>query len=225
MPSLESDARRGTKREHGVAGPLAPSYTLIIRLLNLVRAEADLPDLERELKQDIALSYRLLRYINSAGMGFPSQITSYRQAVTILGYHELYRWLTLLLLTADPQPAKSDAVTSSIVRGRFLELLGRLRLQRSQADDLFIVGVFSRLDELLDQPLEALLESIRISDDMRDALLFRGGIYGEMLSLAEAIEAVDAPSRSQLESRLGVEVPSIDEAYETARSWAASILQ
>jgi EAL and modified HD-GYP domain-containing signal transduction protein len=85
MPSLESGARRGTKREHGVAGPLAPSYTLIIRLLNLVRAEADLPDLERELKQDIALSYRLLRYINSAGMGFPSQITSYRQAVTILG--------------------------------------------------------------------------------------------------------------------------------------------
>jgi EAL and modified HD-GYP domain-containing signal transduction protein len=225
MPPLETGTQRTATRDRRPAKPLAPSYALIIRILNLVRTEADLPALERELKQDVALSYRLLRYINSAGMGFPAQITSYRQAVTVLGYHELYRWLTLLLLTADPAPAKSDAVTSSIVRGRFLELLGRLRLQKSQADDLFIVGIFSRLDELLDQPMETLLEAISISDAMREALLVRGGTYGQLLSLVEAIEAVDSTARTALESSLGVEVPSVDEAYATARSWAASVLQ
>ncbi len=208
----------------GPQKPVAPSYALIIRVLNLVRNEADLPVVENELKQDVALSYRLMRYINSAGMSFPTRITSYRQAVTILGYHELYRWLTLLLLTADPNPAKSEIVKCSIVRGRFMELIGKLRLQRREADDLFVVGIFSRLDELFGQPMETVLESLRLSDDMRDALVSRRGAYGELLSLAEALEQ-ENPSRGELEGLLGLEQPSVDEAYLTARSWADAIRQ
>ncbi|MEO8038158.1 MAG: HDOD domain-containing protein [Betaproteobacteria bacterium] len=221
--SAQAAGRAG--RDTKSAKPIAPSYALIIRVLNLVRNEAELPVVENELKQDIALSYRLMRYINSAGMGFPSQITSYRQAVTILGYHELYRWLTLLLLTADPNPVHNDIVKSSIVRGRFLELLGKLRFQRTQADDLFVVGIFSRLDQLFGQPMETVLESIRISDEMRGALLGRSGAYGEMLALAEALEGSDGDSRDTIEGRLGLEPPTVDDAYETAQSWAANVRQ
>lgn len=224
MLPLEANAR-AKPRDSKTDKPFAPSYALIIRILNLVRNEADLPVVEKELKQDIALSYRLMRYINSAGMGFPSQITSYRQAVTILGYHELYRWLTLLLLTADPNPGQSDTVKSSIVRGRFLELIGKLRFQRAQADDLFVVGIFSRLEELFGQPMATILEAIRISDDMRDALLHRSGPYGEMLSLAEALEESDGDTRGSIEGRLGLEPPAVDDAFETARSWAANLRQ
>ncbi len=224
MPHLEANARTAA-RTSKAAKPIAPSYALIIRTLNLVRNEAELPVVENELKQDIALSYRLMRYINSAGMGFPSQITSYRQAVTILGYHELYRWLTLLLLTADPNPTHNEIVKSSIVRGRFLELIGKLRFQRAQADDLFVVGIFSRLEELFGQPLETILEAIRISDDMRDALLHRSGPYGEMLTLAEALEGSDGDARGNIEGRLGLEPPTVDDAYETAQSWALNIRQ
>jgi len=216
---------RTAARDTKAAKPIAPSYALIIRTLNLVRNEADLPVVEKELKQDIALSYRLMRYINSAGMGFPSQITSYRQAVTILGYHELYRWLTLLLLTADPNPVHNDIVKSSIVRGRFLELLGKLRFQRTQADDLFVVGIFSRLDQLFGQTMEEVLEPIRISEEMRAALLQRSGPFGELLALAEALEDSDRDIRGGIEGRLGLEPPAVDEAFETARTWAASVRQ
>jgi EAL and modified HD-GYP domain-containing signal transduction protein len=222
MPHAEVRSRAAT-RETKSAKPIAPSYALIIRILNLVRNEAELPAVEAELKQDIALSYRLMRYINSAGMGFPSQITSYRQAVTILGYHELYRWLTLLLLTADPNPAHNAVVKASIVRGRFMELVGKLRFQRTQADDLFVIGIFSQLDQLLEQPMDTILESIRISDDMRDALLHRTGPYGELLALAEALEDNNDDSRVSIEGRLGLEPPAVDEAFQTAQSWAASV--
>jgi len=224
MQQLEAKTRTAA-RDSKAAKPIAPSYALIIRTLNLVRNEADLPVVEKKLKQDIALSYRLMRYINSAGMGFPSQITSYRQAVTILGYHELYRWLTLLLLTADPNPVHNDIVKSSIVRGRFLELLGKLRFQRAQADDLFVVGIFSRLDQLFGQTMEEVLEPIRISDDMRSALLQRSGPYGELLALAEALEDSDGDIRGGIEGRLGLEPPAVDEAFETALTWAASVRQ
>jgi EAL and modified HD-GYP domain-containing signal transduction protein len=224
MSKLETKARTNA-RDTRAAKPIAPSYALIIRILNLVRNEAELPVVENQLKQDIALSYRLMRYINSAGMGFPSQITSYRQAVTILGYHELYRWLTLLLLTADPNPAHNEVVKASIVRGRFLELIGKLRWQRAQADDLFVVGIFSRLDELFGQTMEDVLEPIRIGDDMRAALLDRSGPYGELLALAEALEDSDGDMRGSIEGRLGLEHPAVDDAYETARSWAANVRQ
>lgn len=222
MPHAEVSSRAAA-RQNKSTKPIAPSYALIIRILNLVRNEAELPAVEAELKQDIALSYRLMRYINSAGMGFPSQITSYRQAVTILGYHELYRWLTLLLLTADPNPAHNEVVKASIVRGRFMELVGKLRFQRAQADDLFVIGIFSRLDQLLDQPMETILEAIRISDDMRDALLHRTGAYGELLALAEALEESNDDSRGSIEGRLGLAPPAVDEAFQTAQSWAASV--
>lgn len=222
MPHAEVSSRAAARQTKS-AKPIAPSYALIIRILNLVRNEAELPAVEAELKQDIALSYRLMRYINSAGMGFPSQITSYRQAVTILGYHELYRWLTLLLLTADPNPAHNAVVKASIVRGRFMELVGKLRFQRNQADDLFVIGIFSQLDQLLEQPMDTILEAIRISDDMRDALLHRTGTYGELLALAEALEDSNDDSRGSIEGRLGLEPPAVDEAFQTAQTWAASV--
>lgn len=222
MPHAEVSSRAAARQTKS-AKPIAPSYALIIRILNLVRNEAELPAVEAELKQDIALSYRLMRYINSAGMGFPSQITSYRQAVTILGYHELYRWLTLLLLTADPNPAHNTVVKASIVRGRFMELVGKLRFQRTQADDLFVIGIFSQLDQLLEQPMDTILEAIRISDDMRDALLHRTGTYGELLALAEALEDSNDDSRGSIEGRLGLEPPAVDEAFQTAQTWAASV--
>lgn len=222
MPHAEVSSRADARKTKS-AKPIAPSYALIIRILNLVRNEAELPAVEAELKQDIALSYRLMRYINSAGMGFPSQITSYRQAVTILGYHELYRWLTLLLLTADPNPAHNAVVKASIVRGRFMELVGKLRFQRTQADDLFVIGIFSQLDQLLEQPMDTILEAIRISDDMRDALLHRTGLYGELLALAEALEDSNDDTRGSIEGRLGLEPPAVDEAFQTAQSWAASV--
>ena len=205
-------------------GPLAPSCALIIRVLNLLRNEADLPLVESELKQDVVLSYRLMRYINSASLGFPSRITSYRQAVTILGYHELYRWLTLLLLTADPAQARSPLVRSAIVRGRFMEVVGRQRFRRSEADDLFVVGLFSCLDELFGQPMETVLDSLRLSEEMRAALLSRHGHYGELLSLAEALER-DHPARGPLEGMLGLEQPAVDEAHAAARHWADAIRQ
>lgn len=206
------------------AKPIAPSYAQVIRILNLVRTEADISAIETELKRDIAMSYRLLNYINSVGMNFPRQITSYRQAVTILGYQQLYRWLTLLLLTANPHPNTAPLVKASIVRGRFLENVSQLCTPKLPRDPLFIVGIFSALDKLFDQPMQLVLDSLRLSEEMNLALMERSGPYGSMLRLAEDLQTREQPQRAPLEVMLGLDKDAVDQAYLEAETWSGSIL-
>ena len=104
MTSNALPARQDTQGRQAV-----PSYPHIIRALNMVREEAEITQIELELKSDPVISYRLMMHVNAAGMGFPRQIRSYRQAISILGYHQLYRWLVRLLVQAGLAPSNAEA--------------------------------------------------------------------------------------------------------------------
>ena len=95
----------------------------IVQLINLVRREADLSDIEELIKKDPALSFKLLRMINSCGFGLSVEITSFRHAVMILGLNKLNRWATLLMTVARPGGAAPAAGSTAVVRGRLMELL------------------------------------------------------------------------------------------------------
>lgn len=202
----------------------APSYPRIVRLMNLVRSEAELPQIEDELKADPVISYRLLRYVNSAAIGFPRRIRSFRQVVTVLGYHQLYRWLTVLLVTADQRAERSAAGLNAIIRGRFMELIGKVHFGKPQADDLFVVGVFSLLDVLFGESMEALLQPLDIGDAMRDALLRRDGPYMPLLLLAEAIEKADETRIDTIHRGLRIDIETVHDTYSDALAWAEKLL-
>ncbi|HEX7813131.1 MAG TPA: HDOD domain-containing protein [Burkholderiales bacterium] len=170
-----------------------PSYPHIIKALNLVRDKVDSAGIEEELKADPVISYRLMMYVNSAAMDFPRQITSYREAVSVLGFSRLYRWLVRLLVTADPGDRGSAVGRNAITRGRFLELLGAAGGGKDSGDDLFVVGALSLLEVLFGEPMPVLLKDLRISESMRLALIETAGPYGPLLRLAEAIERTDEP--------------------------------
>lgn len=201
-----------------------PSYPHIIKALNLVRDEVDIAEIEDELKADPVISYRLMVYVNSAGMGFSRQIKSYRQAVSILGFHQLYRWLVRLLVTADPSDRGSAVGRNAIIRGRFLELLGKAPGAREPADDLFVVGAFSLLEALFGEPAQLLLKDLRLSEPMRLALIERAGPYAPLLRLAEAIELTDEPRIAAAMDELpDLAIDLIFESYEQALSWAEKL--
>lgn len=201
-----------------------PSYPRIVRIMNLVRREAEIPEIEDELKADPVISYRLMRYINSAAMGFPREIKSFRQVITILGYHQLYRWLTMLLVTADQRAGRSAAGLNAIIRGRFMELVGKVHFGKPQADDLFVVGVFSLLEELFGEPMEKLLEPLNISATIREALLKRDGPYMPLLLLAEAIEKADEARIDTLHRGLSINIETVHDTYSDALAWAEKII-
>jgi len=201
-----------------------PSYPQIVRIMNLVSREAEIAEIEDQLKADPVISYRLMTYINSAAMGYPREIKSFRQVITILGYHQLYRWLTMLLVTANPRAGRSVTGMNAIIRGRFMELLGKVHFGKPQADDLFVVGVFSLLDVLFDEPMEKLLQPLNIADSMRHALVKRDGPYMPLLLLAEAIEKADEERIDIIHRGLHISIETVHDTYTDALAWAERLV-
>ena len=124
------------------AKTLNPGQAQIVRVLNLVRKNADIKEIETALKHDVALSYKLLRYINSAGFGLSCEIQSFRHAVSILGYNKLNKWLSLLLATASKDPMAPALMHTALTRAHLMEVLGHGLVDRQEYDNLFITGAF-----------------------------------------------------------------------------------
>jgi len=201
-----------------------PSYANILNLLNMLRNNAEIRDIENALKRDVALSFKLLRYINSAGFGLSCEIQSFRHAVTILGYQKLYRWLTLLLVTAGAETGSAPALMkTAVTRGRLVELLGGNHLNGQEKDNLFIVGMFSLLDVLLDMPMERVLETLILPEPICDALQERSGIYGPYLELAEACEDPDMTEVPRLCENLLITPDVLNRAHVQALAWVEEI--
>ncbi|XZG69428.1 EAL and HDOD domain-containing protein [Chitinibacteraceae bacterium HSL-7] len=201
-----------------------PGYANILNLLNMLRNNAEIKDIEAALKRDVALSFKLLRYINSVGFGLSCEIQSFRHAVTILGYQKLYRWLTLLLVTAGSEAGVPPALLkTAVTRGRLVELLGANLLEPSDQDNLFITGMFSLLDVLLDMPLDQILETLILPETISDALLHRTGLYGPFLELAEACEDPEMTEVPRLTEQLQITPDALNRAHLQAMSWAEEV--
>ena len=205
------------------AKALNPSQAKIIQILNLVRQDADVREIEAELKRDVTLSYKLLRYINSAGFGLSCEIQSFMHAVTILGYDKLNKWLSLLLATASKDPMAQAMMHTSLVRARLMELLGHDLIDKSEHDYLFITGAFSMLEALLGVGMDKVLETMSLPERICDALLGNGGVYGPFLDLAIACESDDAQLIADQAAMLGFSSEQLNIAHLKALNFADTI--
>lgn len=201
---------------------LNPSQTIILQLMQMVNANADVAQLESVLKRDAALSYKLLRYINSAGFGAGREVQSLKQAIQLLGYQPMYRWLTLLLATASTSGFSPVLLETAVVRGRLAELLGQKALGKADAENIFVAGMFSLLDRLLGIPMKEVLAEIQLNEEVVQALLTRGGKYGPFLALAEACE-LNSNLVSSLASSLSLTPEDVNKAHLSALAWTQNI--
>ncbi|MFZ6747617.1 EAL and HDOD domain-containing protein [Undibacterium sp. Ren11W] len=201
---------------------LNSAQTTILQLMEMIRKNADIQQLETVVKRDAALAYKLLRYINSAGFGLRTEVQSLKHAVTILGYSPLYRWLSLLLATASTSGNSPVLLETAIVRGRFAELLGQPFMSKTEAENLFVAGMFSLLDRLLGIPMSEVLSSIQLPEAVTEALVSRSGVYGPYLALAEACELNSMLVGSLAES-LRISPVEVNKAHLSALVWAKNI--
>ncbi|MBV6489639.1 MAG: hypothetical protein GHHEDOFH_03642 [Pseudorhodoplanes sp.] len=174
-------------RSHAKAGA-NPDYATVVALMSMIERGEDALLMERLVRRDPALAWRLLRYINSPGFGLSTEVQSFRHAVMMLGYERLERWLALLLATSSRDPDMRAAMIASFRRGVLLEhLIGPGRDERVR-DELFIIGVFSMLDRMLDQTFEQLFDVVRVPARVRETLVERRGPYAAYLAVIEALE-------------------------------------
>ena len=205
------------------AKALNPGQAQIVRVLNLVRHNADLKEIDAALKLDVALSYKLLRYINSAGFGLSCEIQSFRHAVTILGYEKLNKWLSLLLATASKDPMAPALMHTALTRARFMELLAQGLVDKGEYDNLFITGAFSLLDALLGVDMEQVLEAMHLPEPICDALLGNGGLYAPFLDLTQACEGRDGGAIAEQAGMLGLSAEQLNRAHMRALAFADSM--
>lgn len=211
------------RRIQGSGKSVAPSQATVIELIDLVRTEAPIGRIEPLLKRDATLSFRLLRYINSAGFGLSCEIQSFKHAVSILGYQNLTRWLSLLLATSGATPAAPVLMREAAARGRLMELLGEACVSADERDNLFIVGVFSMLPSILQVPMPALMEQLHLAESITDALLTRGSLFGPILTVAEGVEGEASPTLESTVADLQLSTAQVNRFHLEAIAWAEQI--
>lgn len=164
----------------------------------------------------MTLSYKLLRFINSAYYALPSRVDSIRQAIALLGTRQLVTWASLVALSGiEDKPRELTVI--ALVRAKMCEQLGAQR-QAGAGEGAFVVGLFSVLDALLDSPMPEVLKSLPLADDITRALLYHGGQLGDTLRGVLAYERGDWDEVL----RLGFERRAITEAFLDAISWAST---
>ncbi len=168
---------------------LSAAEASALQLLNLVRNEkTPTNQVEQGIKRDPAMTFKLLRIVNSAAMGFTG-IESIPHALRLLGRTQLERWLTLLVMASfsNGGARQRELFKLSLTRARLLELMS----DAGDRDQRFLVGMFSMLHVLLQAPMKDVIASLQLSETVSQALLERTGPHGPLLAGLEAYEVGD----------------------------------
>ncbi len=175
--------------------------------------------LEDLVSQDIALSFRILRYVNSASLSLPRKVESVHEAVVLVGLQNIKSWSLLLAMSSvDNKPV--ELVVMAMIRGKMAELLAT-KMQLPNPESFFTVGLFSALDALMDNSMEEILTQLPLADHISNALLSQAGTHGETLSCVLAYERGNWEAvRCQL-----LPMPEIRNCYLEALKWASQMRQ
>ena len=213
-----------TSREKLNAPKMDAGRLKLLQLLNKLRSNAETPELTALIKQNLALSYKLLRYINSPGMGLLHTVATLEQALMVLGRKNFYRWLTLLLFTSGESPGLDWAVMeNALIRARLAELCAQDDLSAIERDELFVAGMFSLLDVVLSMPMEAVLKQVSLPPLVDQALRHQQGKYAPYLELAIACEQADNANVAVLAHAIGLDIWRVNGFHIDAMLWAQQV--
>jgi c-di-GMP-related signal transduction protein len=210
-----------------VAAKDIPAFKLnIVRFLHEIhRPGLDLERLDRVIRQDVSLSVKLLRFLNSAAFAFVREVTSIRHALMLLGERPMKKWATLVAMTSLGEDHPQELLVTCLVRARLGELLGPEAGLGDQAPDLFLVGLLSALDVLLGRPLAETLAEIPVSQGIKTALLKHGPPLGPVYELILAAERADWAPTLALAVQLGLTEERLAELYGQAVEWAELVFR
>ena len=199
-----------------------PGYKLnYLRVLQAVnQPEINLVELENIIKLEASLTYKLLRYLNSAFFGFRTEIRSIHHALALLGEEELKKWASLIAMAAMGADKPPELVVSVIVRAVFCESLAPKIGMTNRSNDLFLLGMMSLIDAVLDRPLPEILEKMPISHEVKEALLGVENRFRDVYETVIAYEASDWRSFAEKARKLNLDEETVPDLYLKSVEWA-----
>lgn len=197
----------------------------LLKLLQLVCADAEIEEIEETFKHNPTLTYNLLRLVNSVVIGMKERIRTLRHALVVLGMQQLKRWVQLALFASEAVGGIGNPLLeTAAIRGRLMEILSRNlsadSAERDYSDSAFMTGVLSLIDVLLESPIDEILDQLNLSDEVRRALIDRDGHLGSLLLLAEKLETFDFSNLQKVLDESGCSLERLLEAQLEAIDWA-----
>jgi len=192
----------------------------LIFMIEISKPSFDLNKLEEIISRDISMSYKLLRHVNSSYYKRGANITSLKQALLLMGRDEVSRFVTLIGLSKLASNKPDELIRSACIKAKLCEKLGVASGCYSDRDELFILGLFSNLDAILDQPMEEIMDRLPLSNDVKDTLIARKGELADFLNLAECYEQGDWAGVKEYAAKCCLEESTIPGFYEEACAWA-----
>ncbi len=166
---------------------LQSNQVLLLKLLARINdPSCDIDELANLVRQDPKLSFKILRFINSAAIGLNRQIQSIKEAVIFIGMNRMRIWATLFVMAGMNAKAR-EVITTGLIRAQLCHSLTE-ELKSGEPDSGYSVGLLSILDAILNQPMKELVKDLPFPVEMTDALVYRSGPYGANLNLAMALE-------------------------------------
>jgi EAL and modified HD-GYP domain-containing signal transduction protein len=206
-------------------GKLDNSRVVLMEMLNLIRAEADLADLGAVAKKDPGIALKVLALANSPAAGLSAPVASLEQAIMVLGRQRLYRWLTVAMFRVGTPRDRDEALLEvAMTRARFLETVADGVLAKKDCDELFLVGLLSLFDVLLAMPLTKVLQLINLADEVTAVLLRSEGPYARFLQLALAVEHGRSAQAADIAGELGIDPAGLSNTSQLALAWAEEAL-
>ena len=190
---------------------ISPTQAVLLQLSRLLAKEEELSKIVALFKRNPDLNFKLLKFMNSAAFYTAQKITSIGQSITLLGYRNLEKWVTLLLFAGEQEDIKTNPLLErAAMRARIMELLAlKATKSKSLADEAFMTGVFSLIGVLFQMPLESILDELNLSQEIHDALVAREGVPGNLLSVIECFERGALEEAGELLSRIYLTVPDL----------------
>lgn len=193
-----------------------------LRMLQEVsRPELDVIRLEKLIKVEASVCYRLLRYLNSAVFGLRNEIHSVRHALSMLGEREVRRWVRLVAAVGAGQEKTSDLLLAALVRGRFGELLSP-RVEHGESD-LFLLGLLSLIDAMLEMPMADVLDRVPLDQPTKAVLLHQPSVLRPVYQLMLAHESGEWDTAAQLTADLHLSSEDVAGYYWHAQQWAREV--
>lgn len=205
-------------------GAAIPAHQMVyIRLLAaLSKPDLSMAELEGLVKQDVSLSLRVLRFVNSAAVPIRTEVGSIRQALLLIGIEPIRKWASVWCLAGLNRGATPELTTLALVRARSCELVGE-NSRHLDASELFVVGLFSLLDVLLSRTMADALDNLPLPPSTADALLGRENKERSVLNAVIAYENGEWDGASQSAQSVGVDATVLPSAYTMALRWAQEI--
>lgn len=192
--------------------PQQPSHAVIFKLMKAIDDEQSLETFEHILGQDPILAYRFMVYTNSAALGLRTGIDSLRRGLVMMGYGSIKRWLSDQLPHASNEPNMQPVRDAMVLRATLMAHLLDAGIENDLRREIYLCGLLSQLDELLGEPLGAILRRLPLSERIYDATVLRTGPYAGGLQMASALETEDASAIRSLCETYEMDIEEVNRA-------------